>query len=157
MLYKLRKNLVFFNYKVYTEILTHLFQGLMYIKIFENFYLIYRNKILIHKIFFIVLTKFLKISPYFAVLLLFSLYIKNPLLCYIYTYCGEFYCGLIVCIIFNIFIVKLFQKIFLLFKLNERIISFFLIIYNFFIYYRPVSYKGLYSIIFILLCRLEML
>ena len=131
------------------EKLAYFFLVLIYMKIFENIYIIYRNKIYIYMIFQKIFIKLIKISPFFVVLLLFSLSIKNPLLCYIYTYCSEFNCGLIICIIFNIFIVKLLKKFFLLFKLNERIISFFRIIYNFFIYYRPVSYKPLYSIIFI--------
>lgn len=117
-------------------------------KIIENIYIIYRYIFFIYPVLNRVCINLINKSPFLVLLLLFSLYVKNPLLYYIYTINPSYWIGIIICITLNFFILHLFKKIFIFFKLNERIFSFFFIVYDFFTH--PVVLDHcLYSIIFI--------
>lgn len=114
----------------------------------ENIYIIYRYIFLIYPVLNRVCINLIKKSPFLVLLLLFSLYVKNPLLYYIYTIIPSYWIGIIICITLNLFILHLFKKIFIFFKLNEIIFSFFFIVYDFFAHPVVLGYC-LYSIIFI--------
>lgn len=88
----------------------------------------------------------IKKIPYFVLFLLFSRYVKNPMLYIIFGYISLYWVGIIICIILNIFILYLFKKIYFFLKLNEIIISLFFLVLDFFSY-SPVLENCLYSII----------
>ena len=85
--------------------------------------------------------------PFFIFFLLFCLYIKNPLL-HFFLYNEE--CkSIILYLILNFFLIKIFKNFFSFFNLNKIIFLFILKVYQFLIFYPPILGKHIYSQIYI--------